>query len=74
MHLTFQRAVEKYDQVPEEYLNGDKPIIKYFKSGHQGILSLNDRKPDATTYVDDYVYRERLNSEEKGTLLNSYLN
>lgn len=55
-----QRQVKKFDQVPEEYLQSDKAVAGHFKSGHRGILTVNEEAPNAkyTTYKDDFIQRD----------------
>lgn len=61
-----KRAVEPYDKIPAEYQEKNVPSIKFFKNGHQGILSLEQQKSLNTTYTDDYIRKNKACNEAKG--------
>ncbi|CAF0797961.1 unnamed protein product [Brachionus calyciflorus] len=65
-----ERSVKKFDQVPDEYIQTDQALIKHFKHGHRGILTVNEQAPNSkyTVYKDDYIKRDNYdpNGEPKG--------
>ena len=64
--MYIKRAVEPYDRLPDDYVEKNQASIKYFKSGHKGILTLNPNDPNNTTYTDDYTKKYRQQCEGKG--------
>ena len=60
------------DTVPDEYTQANKPEVKYFKQGHQGLITLDQTAPHSkyTTYNNDYIQTSNYdpNSEPKGRL------
>lgn len=58
------------DKIPPEYIQSGQATIKYYKSGHKGLLSVNDQENylENTTYTGDYIQRDNYdpNGEPKG--------
>jgi hypothetical protein len=60
--------VEKYDKLPEGYTESEQAAIKFFKYGHQAILSQPQGRNaplQKTTYKDDFVQKSKLYSESE---------
>ena len=58
--------MQRFDRVPADFTDAQ---VKYFHSGHQGILTTNEQSgPRMTTYKDDYLARSNYdaNGEARG--------
>ncbi len=68
-----KREVKKFDKIPDEFLQNEKqPPIKYYKSGHKGLITVEEDSPyfKQTTYKDDFIKTSNYdpNGEAKGKI------
>ena len=62
--------MERFDKLPQEYKQTNQPSIKYFHTGHKGVLTIDENMPQQvnSSYQDNYIQRSNYdpNGESKG--------